>query len=1324
MLSFSPKALSWWQPMALLMMLAFWPNQEAQATCYVWMPTLNSNGSCIQASYYPAAYGTVVTMWAKNVNGNIYPVTNWSTNTSMTFCPSQPGAYRLCAKRIGCSKVYETGDVYISSCSPITNGGTISGAGGSYCGSFNPPAFSGTQASGGSGGNIVYQWQYRTPGGVWYNAQATGCNSQTGYNPPTLYQSYEFRRLAKRSGCGNWVASNVVSFTITGSLSNGGTIYGQAGYFCAGYDPGPYNGSKPGGSNGATVEYQWQYRSPGGQWMDSNAPGATSEDGFDPAPVTSSVQYRRLARIPGCGYWKCSNTICIYIKPAPVVNAGNDVALCEGESATLHASATGCGPYTYQWNQGLGSGKVKTVNPVLAGYANEDFFYQVTVTDGNGCTASDEVKVSVLSTPQATISSTNPSCGSATGSIVLTFPNHPNRSAIEFSLDGGATWPTTYKVNDNAGSLTIGNLAAGDYDVVVRWGNNQCAMDLGTANLSDNGGPVVHAGADVTVCEGETASLMASATGVTPFTFEWNQGLGAGAAVSVTPTLPGFENKTFSYTVTATDGNGCTGTDVVKVEVLSKPDVTVSSTDPSCVGNDATLTFTFPDHPDRSEIEFSLDGGATWPASLKVGDETASLLVNNLAAGSYDLKARWSNGECAVDLGNVTLNTAAGGCASLGDLVWDDKDRDGELDLGEPGVQGVNVTLFKCGETTPIASVDTDSSGAYSFTNLLPGMSYYVVFNPVTLPMDYVFSGKDLGGNEATDSDADANGVTDCVTLSAGQNYLDLDAGINKPAASLGDFVFNDVNKDGVQGPSELGIGNVLVTLTDCSGNFVAQTTTNGSGFYSFTNVDPGSYKVTFAMNTLPAGFVFTSQFQGGNDSKDSDVNSSTGTTDCINLGPGENNMDIDAGAYVTVTCNADAGTLSMNCPSATYCRQFGRATIIGVNNNDEMVPSGYSLLYVLTTGPAKVIIQTKSTPTFEVTADGNYAIHKLVYNSTVGDGNFFNVSNIVLGTTTVSSLYTTFTSGGGVLCGDVDVVGEPATVITCVDPRTQTDFYNTVKDTPVSGNLRDNDENPYNNPLWISILIRPAKGTMTLAEDGSFTYTPNAGFVGLDSARYRLRDTTLCNHRNSFSWVYFTVTETESVEPGEENLFANGPAVFLELSVEKEGLSNVLTWTTLEDTVDLIYQVERSFDQTLFERVLEVEARGEPGSPETYEFVEDSTPYQEIPQISYRIRTVDPQGYFTISETVVLYQNEIDPLIMEVYPVPARTEVFVTWSLRDQPAKVLLLNGLGQTLEVEDTETGAFETSFDVNRLTPGVYYLQVQAGGYFETKSFVVER
>jgi hypothetical protein len=59
--------------------------------------------------------------------------------------------------------------------------------------------------------------------------------------------------------------------------------------------------------------------------------------------------------------------------------------------------------------------------------------------------------------------------------------------------------------------------------------------------------------------------------------------------------------------------------------------------------------------------------------------------------------------------------------ASLGDFVWDDLNADGIQDLGEPGIEGVTVTVNLLTNGTIVASTTTDVNGAYAFTNLPRG---------------------------------------------------------------------------------------------------------------------------------------------------------------------------------------------------------------------------------------------------------------------------------------------------------------------------------------------------------------------------------------------------------------------------------------------------------------------------------------------------------------------------------------------------------------------------------------------------------------------------
>ncbi|GEM_PF-285563 len=134
----------------------------------------------------------------------------------------------------------------------------------------------------------------------------------------------------------------------------------------------------------------------------------------------------------------------------------------------------------------------------------------------------------------------------------------------------------------------------------------------------------------------------------------------------------------------------------------------------------------------------------------------------------------------------------------------------------------------------------------------------------------------------------------DCANTSSCSFTVTVSPAATGPA-SVGDFVWEDTNGNGIQDAGEPGIAGVFVMLTDCNGNWMGQTFTDANGAYSFDNLDPGSYKLKFA---LVPGYVGYSPKQAGSDpTKDSDVNSGwTGFTDCFTLAAGENRTDIDAG--------------------------------------------------------------------------------------------------------------------------------------------------------------------------------------------------------------------------------------------------------------------------------------------------------------------------------------------------------------------------------------------------------------------------------------------
>jgi hypothetical protein len=124
--------------------------------------------------------------------------------------------------------------------------------------------------------------------------------------------------------------------------------------------------------------------------------------------------------------------------------------------------------------------------------------------------------------------------------------------------------------------------------------------------------------------------------------------------------------------------------------------------------------------------------------------------------------------------------------------------------------------------------------------------------------------------------------------------------------AALGNFVWHDLNVNGIQDAGEPPIAGATVKLRDCLGNAIATTTTDASGLYLFTNLAPGGYRVEFVK---PAGYEFSPADQGANDAVDSDANATTGVTGCYTLAEGQTDITVDAGLHVPAPPSGETAT-------------------------------------------------------------------------------------------------------------------------------------------------------------------------------------------------------------------------------------------------------------------------------------------------------------------------------------------------------------------------------------------------------------------------------
>ncbi|MBW3664948.1 MAG: carboxypeptidase regulatory-like domain-containing protein, partial [Actinobacteria bacterium] len=233
------------------------------------------------------------------------------------------------------------------------------------------------------------------------------------------------------------------------------------------------------------------------------------------------------------------------------------------------------------------------------------------------------------------------------------------------------------------------------------------------------------------------------------------------------------------------------------------------------------------------------------------------------------------------------------GGAALGDLVWNDIDGDGIQDPDEPGVEGLTIRLIEDDGVTVAATTTSDPAGAYAFTGIAPG-DYFVEFDTSSV------AGASLTSQTtgtATGSDPDpVTGRSPLLTLVAGSTDDDIDAGLVGDAA-IGDFVWNDIDGDGLQDAGEPGIGGVTVELLASDGTTrLASTTTEADGAYGFVNLLAGDYVVGFVAPTDTTFTIADVPGPLGSDTTDSDADPGTGLTGAVSLSVGETDDSVDAG--------------------------------------------------------------------------------------------------------------------------------------------------------------------------------------------------------------------------------------------------------------------------------------------------------------------------------------------------------------------------------------------------------------------------------------------
>jgi len=378
--------------------------------------------------------------------------------------------------------------------------------------------------------------------------------------------------------------------------------------------------------------------------FDVTVPGATYlwQNGSNSPTftVTGPGQYSVGVGLNGCS---STDAINVAYNPLPAVNLGPDLTFCQGQSATLDATAPGA---TYVWNDG-------STGPTLQ--VDQAGLYDVDVTVG-GCTSSDAVQVNVTPLPVVDLGPDQTICP---GSSIT----------LDAAVPGG-----TYLWSTGSTNPTVSVGAVGNYSVQVT--ANGCSASDAMA-LDHFGLPVFSLGADQAICAGSSASFSATVAGAT---YLWNTGASTNG---IQPSAAGI------YWLDVTT-NGCTVRDSVELFVTPLPNVNLGNDYAICPGTTTILNATLPG------ATYAWSTGVSTP-TINAGPGSYSVLVTLNGCASNDAITIGAFAAATVDLGpdltlcpgeQPILNVAQPGASYL----WHDGSTAPTFQIASAGAVSVQFT--------------------------------------------------------------------------------------------------------------------------------------------------------------------------------------------------------------------------------------------------------------------------------------------------------------------------------------------------------------------------------------------------------------------------------------------------------------------------------------------------------------------------------------------------------------------------------------------------------------------------------------------------------
>jgi len=675
------------------------------------------------------------------------------------------------------------------------------------------------------------------------------------------------------------------------------------------------NGTATVFASGGTLNYTYQWDDPAGQTLQTAL------------ALTAGTYHVTVTDWNGC---TVQTSVTVTSPPDLLLNFTNVTGeTCAGDclgQATLNPSG-GVGGYQFDWADNSIPAGVQTATNLCPGT------YQVSVTDGNGCTEVNQTIIDAATALVVQFDSMPPSCvGFQDGSISV-------------QVSGGSS-PYQYLWSDGSTSTGLQNLPCGQYFLTLTDAAGcvknyavtlDCPQPISVTSIVPQ---------DVLCFGGATGAVTVQAQGgILPLNYLWND-----PNSQATPTAQSLQAGI--YTVTVTDANGCTITTSTSVNQPSMLTASTFHTDATCLNfGDGTAT--------------AVSTGGVQPHSYSWGAAGTTQTITNLAAGTFFVTVTDAN-QCtattSATIGQPTTAVAvtatqtrfacwgkSDGDASVSasgsngapfTFIWSNGQVGGGASNLALGLYTVTATDSKgCTGTTIVAiqqldSIDLltayapptcagDSDGVVAVVIIDGGLGmgdstkYNYEWSLISAPNSTVVSGFAAGSYTLTVTDLQGcSGVFSfdvlgrpAITLQLSTDdvscfgFADGAASVSSIQNAVGAVTYQWNNNESSPLNDSLPVGDYRVTVTDSKGCTLVATT---------TLQQPEPLDISFQVQTLicanDSNGVVTATVMGGTSAYEFQWGNGAITSEIQGLGPGNYTLQVTDQNGCIVTDSVELG--------------------------------------------------------------------------------------------------------------------------------------------------------------------------------------------------------------------------------------------------------------------------------------------------------------------------------------------------------------------------------------------------------------------------------